>query len=181
MWRFAALLVLVVALAVAVLSGATPSATTVADLAHRTGAFAPLVIVAGTALLLAAIVPRTALAAAAGLVFGAPQGALYVLTGALLGAVIAFGTGRMLGRDFIRSSVRGATVDRLLERRGLFAVLVLRLLPIAPFGLVSYAAGSHRRRRQGRRQGVQPAWQAVHLGRSRPVLASLPKPADALG
>lgn len=141
-WRFAALLALIVVPAAAVLTGVTPSATTVSNVARQAGVFAPLVIVAGTALLLSAMVPRTVLAAAAGAVFGAPEGALYVLAGALLGATIAFGTGRLLGRDFVRSHTRGAAADRFLQRRGLLGVLVLRLLPIAPFGLVSYALGA---------------------------------------
>ncbi|MEV4705416.1 TVP38/TMEM64 family protein [Actinoplanes sp. NPDC049316] len=141
-WRFVLLVALIVGLVTAVMSGLTPSAATVADLAQRAGAFAPLVIVGGTALLLSAMVPRTVLAAAAGAVFGAAEGAVYVLAGALLGAVIAFGTGRVLGRDFVRSRTRGAAVDRLLQRRGLLSVLILRLLPIAPFGLVSYALGA---------------------------------------
>ena len=141
-WRFAALLALVIALTAAVLSGVTPSATMVSDLAQHAGVFAPMVIVAGTALLLNSMVPRTVVAAAAGAVFGAAEGAVYVLAGALLGAVMAFGTGRILGRDFVRSRARGAAVDRALQRRALLGVLVLRLLPIAPFGLVSYALGA---------------------------------------
>jgi uncharacterized membrane protein YdjX (TVP38/TMEM64 family) len=106
------------------------------------GAAAPLVIVAAVAILLAALVPRSALAAAAGLVFGPWLGSLYVLTGAGLAALLAFAAGRRLGRDFVAARSRLAGVDAWLTARGAWSVAVLRVLPIAPFGLVSYGFGT---------------------------------------
>ena len=140
--RFGVLVAFIVVLAVAVMSGLMPNASTVSATLARAGVFAPVAIVVGTSLLLASLVPRTVLAAAAGVLFGALPGAAYVMAGAMLGAVLAFEVGRWLGRDFVRGRRRAAGLDRFLQRRGLLGVLTLRLLPVAPFGLVSYGFGA---------------------------------------
>jgi uncharacterized membrane protein YdjX (TVP38/TMEM64 family) len=132
------------------------------------GPFAPVVVVAASAALLAILVPRTVLAAAAGLAFGAVLGAVYVLCAALLAAVLTFGVGRALGRDFIRSRPRAHAVDHLLQQRGFIAVLALRLLPIAPFGLVSYALGT-----TGVRTGTYLAGTLVGIGPGTVLFATI--------
>jgi uncharacterized membrane protein YdjX (TVP38/TMEM64 family) len=141
-WRFAGLVGLIVVLGGAALTGLIPSRDLVARAAQDSGPLAALMIVGAVAVLVAALVPRTVLAAAAGLTFGAAWGALYVLAGALVGAVVAFAVGRVLGRDFVRSRPMPTRVDRLLRRRGLLSVVTVRLLPVAPFGLVSYLFGT---------------------------------------
>lgn len=138
--RFATLVVGVAALAVAVLAGVAPDPDAVRDVATSAGPYAPLLVVVVAAVLMAALVPRTLLAAASGALFGIAEGAAYVLVAALLGAGVAFVVGRTLGRDFVRA--RGGRLDALLERRGVLGVVVVRLLPIAPYGLVSYAFGT---------------------------------------
>lgn len=113
------------------------------DRLDAAGRFAPLLVVV-MAVLLAALIPRSGLAAGAGLLFGAWAGAGYVMAGALLGAVLAFAIGRWLGRDFLDARRRAAALNSWLDCRGLLGVFVLRLLPIAPFGLISYAFGATR-------------------------------------
>ena len=100
-WRFATLIVLLWGFGAAAALGLTPGPVALAETAHRAGPFTPLVVIAGMSVLLAALVPRTVLGVAAGLLFGAAVGALYVLAAALIGAGIAFGLGRILGREFI--------------------------------------------------------------------------------
>ncbi len=87
--------------------------------------------------------PKAVLTAAAGALFGLWVGAGLALAGALGGAVIAFGIGRLLGRDAVDRLLRGkvARVDALLAEHGLSAVLVVRLLPLVPFTAVNYASG----------------------------------------
>ena len=140
--RFVALLVLVGALAVSASTGVLPGFGAMAGSLTDAGPLAPLAAVAITSMLVSAMVPRSIVAAAAGLLYGAPLGSAYVVTGALLGAMFSFEVGRRLGRDFLRGRRRVATVDRFLSHRGLVGVLALRLLPIAPFGLVSYGFGA---------------------------------------
>lgn len=86
--------------------------------------------------------PTSVLSAVAGLVFQPVLGVLLVLTGALLGASAAFLLGRVLSRPAVRR-LAGGRIDRLdalLARYGLLAVLLVRLIPLFPFGLVNYGA-----------------------------------------
>jgi uncharacterized membrane protein YdjX (TVP38/TMEM64 family) len=140
--RFASLLVLLVALAVSASVGVFPDLGTMAGNPVDAGPLAAVAAVATTSLLVSVMVPRSVVAAAAGLLYGAPLGAAYVMAGAVVGAMFSFEVGRRLGRDFVRERRRIAAVDRFLSRRGMVGVLALRLLPIAPFGLVSYGFGT---------------------------------------
>jgi len=109
------------------------------------GAWAP---VAYIALLTTAIVvsplPSVPLDIAAGLAFGLMWGTVWTLVGAELGAIIAFALARRLGRPWVSRRLPAAMparVDRFVERRGVAAILLMRLLPVFNFDWVSYAAG----------------------------------------
>ena len=106
--------------------------------------FAPAAAVIGSALLVAALVPRTLLALAGGALFGTVFGALYVLVGVTTGAALAFCVGRLLGRSFVSARLRGrvAVVEAAVARRGVWAVVVCRLIPIVPFAISNYAFGT---------------------------------------
>lgn len=140
--RFACLLALLVTLAGVLAVVGVPSPGQVAGALNATGIPTPVLAVAAFAVLVLGLVPRTLLAAAAGLVFGPLTGAGYIIMGATIGAFIAFGVGRWLGRDFVALQARLARFDGWLTSRGVVAVVTLRVLPIAPFGLVSYAFGT---------------------------------------
>ncbi len=64
--------------------------------------------------------------------------------GAHTAAVIAFGAGRAFGKPILeRFSFKGlARLEGHLERRGVLSVALIRLLPVAPFTVVNFAAGS---------------------------------------
>ncbi len=102
---------------------------------------------AAFALLYAAItltpMPKNVLSIVAGLVFGFGWALLLVYVGALLGAAAAFGLGRWLGRDAVEryTGSRVARFDALVRRRGLAAVIGVRLIPIIPFTAINYGAG----------------------------------------
>lgn len=87
--------------------------------------------------------PKNVLSIAAGLAFGFWTALLWVYLGALLGAAVAFVLGRALGRDAVErfTGARVARVDDLLARRGLLAVLGVRLVPVVPFTAINYVAG----------------------------------------
>ncbi len=87
--------------------------------------------------------PKALLTAAGGALFGLWAGAGLSLAGALVGAVISFGAGRLLGRDAVDHLIRGrlARVDALLADHGLSAVLIVRLVPLVPFIAINYASG----------------------------------------
>jgi uncharacterized membrane protein YdjX (TVP38/TMEM64 family) len=104
---------------------------------------APVVFVALYVLVTLAPVPKNVLSALAGLMFGLVPGVLLVLVAALIGAHAAFALGRCLGRAAVErlTSTRVAEVDRLLARRGLLAVIAVRLVPVVPFTAINYTAG----------------------------------------
>ncbi len=88
--------------------------------------------------------PITVLIAASGLVFGAWQGGWYALIGTMLSALVTYGVGRLLGRDTVRR-LAGARINALSERiasQGILAMVILRVLPVAPFSLVNVMAGA---------------------------------------
>lgn len=88
-------------------------------------------------------IPSAPIALAAGAVFGHGWGTLYVVLGAELGAILAFGIARFAGHDVLRKWF-GDRIDLGLwgdQNHLTFLVFVLRLLPFISFDLVSYAAG----------------------------------------
>jgi uncharacterized membrane protein YdjX (TVP38/TMEM64 family) len=91
----------------------------------------------------ALLVPGPLLAAVSGALFGTLTGFVVTVTSAVLSAVLAFGVGRQVGRDGARElgGARFAAVDAWVQRRGLWAVIVQRLLPGVPDAPVNYAAG----------------------------------------
>ena len=87
--------------------------------------------------------PKALLTAAGGALFGLFAGAGLSLAAALVGAVISFGLGRLLGREAVNRLIRGrlARVDEALADHGLSAVLIVRLVPLVPFIAINYASG----------------------------------------
>ncbi|MDB1089403.1 VTT domain-containing protein [Streptomyces sp. ACA25] len=95
----------------------------------------------------AAFVPRPVMNLAAGALFGSAAGVVGALAGTVLGAALAFGIGRLLGRDALRPLLRGRLLtagDRQLSEHGFRSMLVLRLLPVLPFAATNYAAAMSR-------------------------------------
>ena len=90
------------------------------------------------------MVPVTLLIAASGVAFGPVLGFAYAALGAFSSAVVNFYIGRTVGREPVRrlGGVYLNRISRRLARSGIVAVMVLRLLPIAPFTLVNIVAGA---------------------------------------
>jgi len=83
------------------------------------------------------------LSLAAGAIFGVLQGTLFVVSGATVGAVLAFLFSRTLLRDWVvrKFGARMKGIDRGLRENGLSYLLFLRLVPAFPFFLVNIACG----------------------------------------
>ncbi len=110
----------------------------------KESSYTPLAVLGGYVVAGLLVVPVMALIAATGVVFGPLAGALYALAGTLLSAAVTYGVGRWLGRDTVRRLV-GMRVNRLskrIARRGILAVAIVRLLPVAPFSLVNMVVGA---------------------------------------
>lgn len=141
--RFAALTVLVSGLA-AVMVAVHPDRQAIASALATKNAFAPAIAIVGSALLTAALVPRTLLSAVGGLLFGWVSGAGYILLGVTLGAIVAYTVGRYLGREFMAKHLRGRIlqVEQAVADRGMLAVAASRMIPIIPFCLANYIFGT---------------------------------------
>jgi uncharacterized membrane protein YdjX (TVP38/TMEM64 family) len=108
------------------------------------GAWGPLAIVAlMTLAILVTPIPSAPIALAAGAAYGHAWGTLYVLAGAEIGALAAFGIARLLGRDALRRWLGPRLEVGLFGSQNALTGIVFasRLLPFVSFDLVSYAAG----------------------------------------
>lgn len=121
----------------------TPDIAAMRSRVDAAGPWGPILFVTLYAGLSLIPFPKALLTAAGGALFGLWAGAGLSLAGALVGAVVSFGLGRLLGRDAVDRLIRGrlARVDALLADHGLAAVLVVRLVPILPFTAINYASG----------------------------------------
>jgi len=90
------------------------------------------------------MVPLTVLVVATALMVGAWQGFGLALAGALISAMLAFTLGHILSGDLL-TQLTGSRVERLSKRmseRGIAAVIILRLVPVAPFTVINLVAGA---------------------------------------
>jgi phosphatidylserine/phosphatidylglycerophosphate/cardiolipin synthase-like enzyme/uncharacterized membrane protein YdjX (TVP38/TMEM64 family) len=90
--------------------------------------------------------PLTVLIIVCGLVFGPWQGFLYSLIGALLSAMLTFSLGRVLGRNTVRrfAGRRLGELNRRLARHGIMTIVIVRIVPLAPFTVINMFAGASR-------------------------------------
>ena len=142
--RFLLLLAVLAMFGVGLLLAGRGTVAQLPQLVQRLGPLAPIIAVIGGALLLVALVPRTAITVAWGALFGSLQGAAYTLAAALLAAALGFLVGRLLGREFVAERVRGrlARLDGWFARQSVLGVIGVRLVPLGGFGLVSYGYGT---------------------------------------
>lgn len=108
------------------------------------GALAPFAGVTIGAALLIALVPRTPISMACGVLFGAGLGIVCALAATLIAAIVTFAVGRWLGRDWVarRAGRRWAAVEGWIAREGVLAVATVRAVPLGPYGFVGYAYGT---------------------------------------
>lgn len=133
----------------AVIGGLAVAAATlplrdIADGISALGAAGAVAIAVVGGLLLSVLVPRTAITLACGALLGAATGAATALAAAVIAAVATYYAGRWAGRGALAARAGGRLhrLDGWLNRRGLSAVLLVRFLPLAPFGLIGYAYGT---------------------------------------
>jgi phosphatidylserine/phosphatidylglycerophosphate/cardiolipin synthase-like enzyme/uncharacterized membrane protein YdjX (TVP38/TMEM64 family) len=88
--------------------------------------------------------PVTLLIAATAASFGPIFGFLYAAAGAIAGAITTYGVGMLIGRQTLEDFLgpRLNRIRRSFARRGVLAVAIVRMVPIAPFTLVNIAAGA---------------------------------------
>ncbi|MDH3220984.1 MAG: TVP38/TMEM64 family protein [Gammaproteobacteria bacterium] len=86
--------------------------------------------------------PSAPIALAAGAVYGHTLGTVYIVTGAEIGAIIAFFIARTVGYEIASKHFDKFALHRFGSQNGLMLIVfAARLLPFMSFDLVSYAAG----------------------------------------
>ncbi len=109
----------------------------------RNSLYAPVLVLGGYVLGGLLVVPVTFLVAVTVITFGSLWGFLYGIAGSLLSAAVVFGLGHLLGRNAVRQ-LAGSRLNRLsqgLARRGVLAIVTVRMVPVAPFTVVNLVAG----------------------------------------
>lgn len=90
--------------------------------------------------------PLLILILATGLIYGPFAGLAIATAGSLASACLGYASGRLIGRRRLRKLTRGRLehVGQAMMRDGILPVLLIRLIPVAPFGLVNMVAGARR-------------------------------------
>jgi len=110
---------------------------------REAGPVAPLLFMLIYALATVLFLPGSVLTLAGGALFGPVLGTFYNLTGATLGATLAFLISRYLASDWVAGKA-GGRVKQLIngvEGEGWRFVAFVRLVPLFPFNLLNYALG----------------------------------------
>ena len=89
------------------------------------------------------VVPVTAIIAVTVLAFGPILGFFYALLGMTMSALLTFWIGQLLGRQSIQrlAGARLNHLSRRLAQKGVVAVIIIRIVPVAPFTIVNLVAG----------------------------------------
>ncbi|MDD5730758.1 MAG: TVP38/TMEM64 family protein [Candidatus Omnitrophica bacterium] len=114
------------------------------DYIRQFGILSPLVYILAYALNTVSILPPIAgLSLAAGLAFGSAWGAVYLMSGAMLGTCATFFIGRYFGRVLVQKWIKGKfkALDEKLGSNGFMTVLFFRVIPLVPYEVLNYAGG----------------------------------------
>lgn len=136
-------LVLLAAIAAAIVWRERFDAAALQAWVEGAGAAGPLVFVTIYALATVLFLPGSIITLAGGALFGPVWGTLWNLTGATLGAALAFLIARYLGADWAarRAGPRLARLNEGVATEGWRFVAFVRLVPLFPFNLLNYALG----------------------------------------
>jgi uncharacterized membrane protein YdjX (TVP38/TMEM64 family) len=109
----------------------------------QTGFLAPLLFMVLYALATVSFFPGSVLTLLGGALFGPVLGTFYNLTGATLGALLAFLIARYLASDWVeqKTTGRARTLVKGVEAEGWRFVAFVRLVPLFPFNLLNYLLG----------------------------------------
>ncbi|QSB05595.1 TVP38/TMEM64 family protein [Natronoglycomyces albus] len=149
-------LITMVGIAAVVISNVLPERSEITEIVEAAGVWGPIIAIVGVAVLLMALVPRTPLCWVAGALFGWVPAMIYILIGTMMAALLGFIAGRAFGREWVASMLNRphpgrirrrvttimAGADSWLGKHGILGVGIIRLVPAAPYGVVSYLFGT---------------------------------------
>jgi uncharacterized membrane protein YdjX (TVP38/TMEM64 family) len=108
------------------------------------GPWAPLVVIAIFVIGGLVVFPVVVLIAATAATFGPLFGFIYAAIGTMVSAFVTYSIGALLGKQSLRDLLgpRLDNVRKRVARKGVIAVALIRLVPIAPFTIVNLLAGA---------------------------------------
>lgn len=136
-------LTLLAGIAAAVLLRDNFDAVSLQQWVREAGIAGPVVFMLVYAVATVLFLPGSVLTMSGGALFGPVLGTVYNLTGATLGAALAFLVARYLASDWVERKV-GGRIKQLkegVEKEGWRFVAFVRLVPLFPFNLLNYALG----------------------------------------
>lgn len=113
----------------------------------RLGAAGPLLILGLTLIHAVVFYPAEIVDAAAGFAYGFLPALALAMTGWIVSGLLCFAVGHSVARPLLDrwlGAQRFQRIEAMVERGGPALLLAMRLLPIVPFSVVSYAAGAAR-------------------------------------
>ncbi len=142
-FRLLLLLVLIAGIVLAVIYRDRFDAAALASWVRDAGAAGPVLFMVIYALGTVFFLPGSVLTLAGGALFGPVWGTLINLTGATLGAALAFLVARYLAADWVARKTGGRLkqLKEGVEGEGWRFVAFVRLVPLFPFNLLNYALG----------------------------------------
>jgi uncharacterized membrane protein YdjX (TVP38/TMEM64 family) len=110
------------------------------------GAAGPLVYIAFSAIqVIVAVIPGEIVQIAGGYAFGTPLGAIYALTGTVIGTVVVFAIIRLLGFSLVTAMISPAQLERfkflISNPKSEIVIFVLFLIPGIPKDVLVYLSG----------------------------------------
>ena len=141
--RVGVLLVLVAGIVLAVLYRDKFDVAALERWIEDAGIWAPLLFIAVYAIAAVLFLPGSVMTLAGGALFGPVLGTFYNLTGATIGATLAFLIARYLASDWVADKAGGRLKQLIngVEGEGWRFVAFTRLVPLFPFNLLNYALG----------------------------------------
>lgn len=141
--RIALVLVLVAGITLAIVYRDAFDAAALEAWVDNAGAAGPVAFVLIYALATVLFLPGSVLTLAGGALFGPVLGTVLNLTGATLGAALAFLVSRHLASDWVARRTGGRLKQLIqgVESEGWRFVAFVRLVPLFPFNLLNYALG----------------------------------------
>jgi uncharacterized membrane protein YdjX (TVP38/TMEM64 family) len=108
------------------------------------GAWGPVVYMILYAVGPSFLVPGAVMTIAGGLAFGVAWGSVYSLIGGDIGAMVAFGAGRFLGKSFVERVIgqRFESMMHRIAKHGFAIILYLRFVPVIPYNALNLLAGA---------------------------------------
>jgi uncharacterized membrane protein YdjX (TVP38/TMEM64 family) len=107
------------------------------------GVFSPVIYIILFTFVPLTLFPDSILAIAGGMCFGMVGGFIYTMIGASFGGALSFFLARTLGHKvfnkFIKKDI--SKLEAAIKNKGFALVFALRLIPLFPFDVISYAAG----------------------------------------